>query len=146
MCLGNTHHVSDLLARAAADIRDMEQITVMIVDDHARVRQGLRTFLSTCPDLRVIAEAADGQEAVDLCALAKPDVVVMDLAMPVVDGCRATALIKETSPGTRVVALSGSAEPDMVERVFEAGAVGLVLKDSGPSALVEAIRQAADRA
>ena len=118
------------------------RIAVMIVDDHARVRQGLRTFFSTCPDLRVVAEAANGEEALARCAEVRPDVIVMDMAMPVMDGPTVTGRIRELFPGSRVVALTSFVDPEMAKRALEAGAIGYVLKDAGPDLLVEAVREA----
>jgi len=120
----------------------MKHIAVMIVDDHARVRQGLRTFFSTCPDLRVVAEAANGEEALAWCVLARPDVVVMDMMMPVMDGPTATGRIREACPGSQVIALSSFGDPEEVRRALDAGATTHVPKDSSPETLVEAIRQA----
>jgi two-component system, NarL family, response regulator LiaR len=120
----------------------MKHIAVMIVDDHARVRQGLRTFFSTCPDLRVVAEAANGEEALECCAQARPDVVVMDMMMPFMDGPTATGRIREACPDSQVIALSSFGDPDVVKRAMEAGAIAYVPKDSSPEMLVAAIRQA----
>ncbi len=120
----------------------MKHIAVMIVDDHARVRQGLRTFFSTCPDLRVVAEAANGEEALECCVRARPDVVVMDMMMPAMDGPTATGRIRELCPDSKVIALSSFGDPDVVRRAMEAGAAAYVLKDSSPETLVEAIRDA----
>jgi NarL family two-component system response regulator LiaR len=120
----------------------MKHIAVMIVDDHARVRQGLRTFFSTCPDLRVVAEAANGEEALERCGQTRPDVIVMDMMMPAVDGPTATGRIRKSYPDSQVIALSSFGDPDMVRRALEAGAAAYVLKDSSPETLVEAIRDA----
>jgi NarL family two-component system response regulator LiaR len=120
----------------------MKHIAVMIVDDHARVRQGLRTFLCTCPDLRVVAEAANGEEALERCAHTRPDVIVMDMMMPAMDGPTATGRIRESYPGSQVIALSSFGDPDVVRRALEAGAAAYVLKDESPETLVEAIRDA----
>jgi len=120
----------------------MKHIAVMIVDDHARVRQGLRTFFSTCPDLHVVAEAANGEEALECCAQTRPDVVVMDMMMPFMDGPTATGRIREACPDSQVIALSSFGDPDVVRRAMQAGAAAYVLKDSSPETLVEAIRQA----
>jgi DNA-binding NarL/FixJ family response regulator len=120
----------------------MKHIAVMIVDDHATVRQGLRTFFSTCPDLCVVAEACNGEEALECCAQARPDVVVMDMMMPAMDGPTATSRIRELCPGSKVIALSSFGDPAVARRAKEAGAAAYVLKDSSPETLVEAIRAA----
>ena len=117
-------------------------IKVMIVDDHPMVRQGLRTFFSTCPDIEVIAEAANGLEAVQKCFQCPPDVVLMDMMMPGMDGVTATAKVLEACPDARVIVLTSFVDPDTVKRVLEAGAISYLLKDASPDKLVEAIRQA----
>ena len=121
---------------------DPERISVMIVDDHPMVRQGLRTFLSTCPDIEVVAEAASGHEALDRFIVDRPDVVLMDMMMPGLDGATATGLIKEVCRDSQVVVLTSFVEPDLVKRALEAGAISYLLKDAGPEKLVDAIRQA----
>jgi NarL family two-component system response regulator LiaR len=119
-----------------------EPIMVLIVDDHPMVRQGLRTFLSTCADIQVVGEASSGHEAVDRCILGCPDVVLMDMMMPGMDGAVVTGLIKEVCPQSQVIVLTSFVEPEMVKRALEAGAISYLLKDAGPEKLVEAIRQA----
>jgi NarL family two-component system response regulator LiaR len=132
-----------MAARARlSSLPGMKHIAVMIVDDHARVRQGLRTFLSTCPDLRVVAEAANGEEALECCVVARPDVIVMDMMMPAMDGPTATGRIRELCPDSKIIALSSFGDPDVVRRAMEAGAAAYVHKDSSPETLVEAIRDA----
>jgi NarL family two-component system response regulator LiaR len=118
------------------------RIRVMIVDDHDMVREGLKVFLSTSDDLEVVGEAANGTEAVEVCARVEPDVVLMDLIMPVMDGAEATARIKEACPGVHVVALTSFVEDDLVERALDAGAISYLLKDSRPDSLIAAIRDA----
>jgi NarL family two-component system response regulator LiaR len=117
-------------------------IKVIIVDDHPMVRQGLRTFFSTCADIEVIAEAANGMEAVQKCLQYPPDVVLMDMMMPGMDGVTATAKVLEACPSARVIVLTSFVDPDAVKRVLEAGAISYLLKDASPDKLVEAIRQA----
>jgi NarL family two-component system response regulator LiaR len=114
----------------------------MIVDDHRMVREGLKTFLSTHDDLDVVGEAADGAEAVELCPQVEPDVVLMDVVMPVMDGAVATARIRETCPGIQVIALTSFVEEDLVERALDAGAISYLLKDSEPERLAQAVRDA----
>jgi two-component system, NarL family, response regulator LiaR len=114
----------------------------MIVDDHPMVRQGLRTFFSTCPDIQVIAEAGNGIEALQKCAQTPPDVVLMDMVMPAMDGATATAKLREICPDTRVIVLTSFVDPVTVKRVLEAGAISYLLKDASPDKLADAIRQA----
>jgi NarL family two-component system response regulator LiaR len=116
----------------------------MIVDDHRMVREGLKTFLSTHDDIDVVGEAADGAEAVELCPQVEPDVVLMDVVMPVMDGAVATARIREICPATHVIALTSFVEEDLVERTLDAGAISYLLKDSEPERLAQAVRDACE--
>jgi len=117
-----------------------EIIRVLIVDDHHVVRQGLRTFLDLNEDIQVVGEAADGLKAVELAAQLRPDVILMDLVMPGLDGITATARIKSLDSGMRVIALTSFAEDDKVFPAIQAGASSYLLKDVSPDALVESIR------
>lgn len=121
---------------------DAKRIRVMIVDDHQMVREGLKLFLATHADLEVVAEAADGAEAVSLCREAAPEVILMDVLMPVMDGATATARILEACPDVQVIALTSFVEEELVERVLEAGAISYLLKDAEPERLVQAVRDA----
>jgi NarL family two-component system response regulator LiaR len=121
---------------------DPEPIRVMIVDDHAMVRGGLRLFLSNYDDLEVVAEAGDGQEAIDLCPEVRPDVILMDIVMPGVDGPTATARIRRDCPRVQVIALTSFLEEDLVQKALVAGAISYLLKDVGAGRLAEAIRAA----
>ena len=121
---------------------DPQRIRVMIVDDHVMVREGLKVLLSTAPDLEVVGEAATGEEAVRLVSLVEPDVVLMDIVMPVMNGAEATARIKEEYPLVQVVALTSYADGQLVEQTLAAGAISYLLKDSRPDALAQAIRDA----
>jgi len=114
----------------------------MVVDDHSMVREGLKVFLSTSDDIEVVGEAADGAEAVDLCARLEPDVVLMDVMMPVMDGAAATAQITTACPGVRIIALTSFVEEALVQQVLDAGAISYLLKDSRPESLKQAIRDA----
>ncbi len=118
-----------------------EPIRVLIVDDHAIVRKGIRAVLAEAGDLAVVGEARDGEEAVAQAEALRPDVVLMDLLMPRLDGIEATRRIKERRPGGRVLVLTSAASDDKVFPAIKAGASGYLLKDSSPEALVEAIRQ-----
>jgi len=115
---------------------------VLIVDDHLMVREGLKILLSTAPDVDVVGEAANGAEAVDLVPLTAPDVVLMDIVMPVMNGADATARIKEAFPLVQVIALTSFADGELVDQTLQAGAVSFLLKDSRTEALVQAIRDA----
>ena len=117
-------------------------IRIMIVDDHSMVRDGLKAFLANHDDLEVVAEAEDGAQAIDLCAEAQPDVVLMDLLMPTLDGPTATAGIRKAHPQVQVIALTSFVEEDLIRRAIQAGAIGYLLKDINPSKLAEAIRAA----
>lgn len=114
----------------------------MLVDDHRLVRDGLRTLLAAARDIEVVGTAADGAAVVDAAAECTPDVVLMDLSMPEVDGVAATRLLLAAQPDVRVIALTSFTEDRQVAAALEAGAVGYLLKDSAPDALFEAVRAA----
>jgi NarL family two-component system response regulator LiaR len=115
-------------------------IRVLIADDHAVVREGLRTFLGLQDDVEVVADVADGAAAVAGVAEHHPDVVLMDLVMPGVDGVEAIRRIAAEHPGTRVIALTSFLDDDKVLPAIRAGAAGYLLKDVGPADLVKGIR------
>lgn len=117
---------------------------VLVVDDHRLVRAGLAGLVADDPGLEVCGQAADGAEAVDLVTELRPDVVLMDLSMPVMDGVEATLAVLAVRPETRVLVLTSFAEHDRVREALAAGAVGYLLKDSEPGALLAAVRAAAD--
>jgi NarL family two-component system response regulator LiaR len=116
------------------------KIRVLVVDDHQVVRQGLRTFLELNGGIEVVGEAGDGQTAVELAAQLKPDVILMDLVMPGLDGIAAIAKIKSLGIGSRVIALTSFTEDDKVFPAIQAGASSYLLKDVSPDALIEAIQ------
>ncbi len=120
-----------------------EPISILIVDDHAVVRRGVRAYLETQPDLVVVAEAAAGEEAVRLASELVPDVVLMDLAMPGIDGVEATRRIRRISPRTQVVVLTSYHEDSHIFPAVKAGALSYLLKDMDPEDLAMAIRAAA---
>jgi NarL family two-component system response regulator LiaR len=122
---------------------DARQIRLVIVDDHVVVRSGLSAFLLAFDDLRLVGEAGNGEEGVRLCRQIKPDVVLMDLVMPGMDGIAATKAIKESSPETQVIALTSFAEDERVQAVLKAGAIGYLLKNVSAQDLITAIRNAA---
>ncbi len=114
-------------------------IRVLIVDDHAIVRKGIRALLSTERDIQVIGEAGDGAEAITQAQSLSPDVILMDLVMPKVDGIEATRAITTQRPKTHILVLTSFAADDKVFPAIQAGALGYLLKDSGPDDLVQAI-------
>jgi NarL family two-component system response regulator LiaR len=114
----------------------------MIVDDHSVVRSGLSAFLLAFNDLELAGEASGGEEAVDLCDKMKPDVVLMDLVMPGMDGAAATQTIREKCPEIQVIALTSFPEEDLVKKAIQAGAISYLLKNVSAEELAEAIRGA----
>lgn len=121
-----------------------KQIRVIIADDHVMVRSGLRLFLLAFEDLKMIGEAANGEEAIRLCSREKPDIVLMDMVMPVVDGIQATSEIRSHFPHTQVVGLTTFYEPEMIQRMMDAGAISFLLKSVSAAELAGAIRDAND--
>jgi NarL family two-component system response regulator LiaR len=119
-------------------------IRVLITDDHGVVRQGLRMFLSLDPELEVVGEAANGQEAVAMARELEPDVVLMDLLMPVMDGIGATEAIRAELPEVEVIALTSVLEDASVTGAVRAGAIGYLLKDTDAEELHRAIKAAAE--
>lgn len=117
-------------------------LTVMVVDDHAIVRKGLRMVLDAAPDLVVTHLAEDGRHAVELAATAPPDVALMDLAMPRMDGVEATRALKAAHPELRVVVLTSLGDRDMIVEALEAGADGYLFKHAEPEEIIAAIRAA----
>ncbi len=119
-----------------------KRIRVLIVDDHTMVRRGLATFLKVFDDLELTGEAASGEEAIQLCTQLQPDVVLMDMVMPDMDGAAATRLIRKQSPSTQVLALTSFKEEILVQSALQAGAIGYLLKDVTADELAQAIRAA----
>ncbi len=117
----------------------MTPIRIVIADDHAVVREGTREILERDPALEVVGEAEDGQQAVDLTASLKPDVVVLDMALPVLNGIEAAHQIRAVSPGTKILVLSAFDDDDYVHAVMQAGAAGYLLKTAHGSEVVNAI-------
>lgn len=118
------------------------KIRVLVADDHPMVRKGLSAILKNVPDLEIVGEARDGQEAVDLCERLRPDVALMDLVMPVLGGVAATRLIRQRCPATRVIALTSFTEKERVQDALLAGAAGYLLKNVSGEELAQAIRLA----
>ena len=117
-------------------------IRVILVDDHAVVRSGLSAFLMVFDDLEYVGEASSGEEAIRLCKELRPDVVLMDLVMPGIDGAAATQAIREDCPETQVIALTSFKEQELVQGAMRAGAIGYLLKNVSADELVNAIREA----
>ena len=119
-----------------------QPIRVMLVDDHTMVRRGLAAFLKVFDDLQLVGEAEGGTDAIQLCAKILPDVILMDMVMPDMDGATATRAIRQQFPQVQVIALTSFKEGDLVKNALEAGAIGYLLKDVSADELVWAIRAA----
>lgn len=121
---------------------EQPKIRVMLVDDHAVVRSGLAAFLLASDDLELVGEAGSGEEAIRRCRAAAPDVVLMDLVMPGMDGAETTRAIRQSFPQIQVIALTSFKEEDLVQRALQAGAIGYLLKNVSAGELADAIRAA----
>ena len=119
-----------------------QPIRVMLVDDHTMVRRGLATFLKVFDDLQLAGEAENGEDAIRLSAEVMPDVILMDMVLPVMDGATATRLIRQQYPQIQVIALTSFKEGQLIKNALEAGAIGYLLKDVSADELVQAIRAA----
>ncbi len=119
-----------------------DPISVMIVDDHAMVRRGILAFVKGKPGLKVVGEAYNGQEAVERCEELQPDVILMDLRMPVLDGVAATRLIHKRFPNIQIIALTTFQDKELVHDALEAGAISYLLKDISGDELAGAVRSA----
>jgi NarL family two-component system response regulator LiaR len=119
-----------------------DKIRVLIVDDHQIVREGLKNFLGIQEDIQVVGEAGDGEDGLKQAQKLQPDVILMDLVLPKMDGITAIKKIHETHPGIRIIALTSFSEDDKVFPAIRSGAVGYLLKDVSPAELVETIRAA----
>jgi NarL family two-component system response regulator LiaR len=118
----------------------MSKIRVLLADDHAVLREGLHNLLSLQEDIEVVGEAENGQQAVEMAKQLRPDVIVMDIAMPVMDGLEATRALKQENPDVRVLILSQHDNREYVFSVLQGGAAGYVLKKSGGAEVINAIR------
>lgn len=121
---------------------EQEKIRIMLVDDHAVVRSGLSAFIMAFDDFELVGEAPDGEKALQICKTAQPDVILMDLVMPGMDGAETTGLIREKYPDVQVIALTSYKEQDLVESALKAGALSYLLKDVSADELANAIRAA----
>ena len=119
-----------------------QPIRVMLVDDHAMVRRGLATMLKVFDDLQLVGEAENGEAAVQLCAKVLPEVILMDMSLPVMDGAAVTKAIRQRFPQTQIIALTSFKEGKLIKNALEAGAIGYLLKDISADDLVWAIRAA----
>ena len=124
-------------------MNENETVTVVLVDDHAVVRQGVRAFLDAQPDVEIVGEAASGEEAVRLAERLVPDVVLMDLVMPGMNGVEATKRVRQVSPRTQVVVLTSFHDDADIFPAIKAGALSYLLKDAGPDEIATAVRAAA---
>lgn len=119
-----------------------ERIKILIVDDHSVVRSGLGAFLQVFDDFELVGEASNGREAIAACALMQPDVILMDLVMPEMDGAEATKAIRESFPDCQVIILTSFKEENLIENALQAGAIGYLLKNVSADELAAAIRSA----
>jgi len=119
----------------------MKQITVLLAEDHTIVRQGLRLLIEADGDIKIVGEAKTGREAIRMTGELHPEIVVMDIAMPLLNGIQATRQILKTFPETKVLILSAHSDPEYVEQVVKAGAMGYLLKQSSGEVVAKAIRE-----
>jgi NarL family two-component system response regulator LiaR len=133
--------VNSLEAGRIYDLEN-EKIKIVIADDHNVVRSGISAFLDVFDDFELVGEASNGREAVQLCDARHPDVVLMDLVMPEMDGAQATQLIHEKCPDIRVIVLTSFKEDNLVENALQAGAIGYLLKNVSADEIADAIRSA----
>lgn len=123
-------------------ISTSEPIRLMIVDDHMMVRRGLTTILKVFDDIKLVSEAESGEVAIQLCSDALPDVILMDMSLPGMDGATATRTIRKNFPQTQVIVLTSFKDGKLIKQALEAGAIGYLLKDVSADDLVRAIRSA----
>jgi len=116
-----------------------ESIRILIADDHELVRQGLEALLSKTPGMEIVAQAKNGEEAVELALSKNPDIILMDLLMPIKNGIEATREIKKSAPDAKILIITSFSEDEKVFQAIKAGALGYLLKDSSPQELLEAI-------
>ena len=122
---------------------DNDRVRLLIADDHPVVRQGLRAFLETQPGVEIVGEAVDGEDAVLQVERLLPDVVLMDIVMPKIDGIEAIRRLRDVSPSTQAIVLTSFADDDKIVAAVRAGAAGYLLKDARPQELIDAIRAVA---
>jgi two-component system, NarL family, response regulator LiaR len=141
MAAGAGHRV-EVTTLASSTPNEVRPIRVMLVDDHAVVRSGLGAFLLAFDDLELVGEASSGREALRVCGQLAPDVILMDLVMPEMDGAAATKAIRAQFPDVQVIALTSFPEDDLVKGALQAGAIGYLLKNVSADDLARAIRAA----
>jgi NarL family two-component system response regulator LiaR len=137
------HYVLTILTydkRNSIPMIELNPIRVLVVDDHVMVRSGLATFLEAFNDLELVGEAANGKEAIHLCAELQPHVVLMDLVMPEMDGVAATQAICQAYPEVKIIVLTSFGDQDLVQRALQAGAVGHLFKNASIDQMADAIR------
>ena len=126
-----------------ADLMTTNKLRILLADDHETVREGLRMILNAQPDMQVVATAGDGREAIAQAERVTPDVVIMDISMPGLNGLAATMQLNERCPGAKVLTLTRHADNSYLQQLLRAGAAGYVLKQSRPAELLHAIRSVA---
>ena len=119
----------------------MKRITVLLAEDHTLVRQGLRLLIEAGGDIEIVGEAKTGREAVKMTGELRPEIVVMDIAMPLLNGLEATRQILKAFPGTKILILSAHSDPEYVEQVVKAGAMGYLIKQTSGDVVAKAIRE-----
>lgn len=119
----------------------MSKVKVLLADDHTLFRAGLRSLIELEDDMQVVGEAENGRLAVELTRLLRPEIVVMDIAMPLLNGLEATRQILHETPNTKILILSGYSNDDYIDKVIDAGACGYLVKQSSPTAMIKAIRE-----
>ena len=122
--------------------KESKNIRILIADDHSITRSGIKTFISVYDDLTLVGEAANGAEAITMCDEVSPDVILMDINMPVIDGIEATVKIREKYPNIKIIALTSYVDKKLVKDILKAGAISYIIKNISPDELVKTIRDA----
>ena len=122
--------------------KESKNIRILIADDHLITRNGIKTFISVYDDLTLVGEAANGAEAITMCDEVSPDVILMDIDMPVIDGIEATVKIREKCPNIKIIALTSYVDKKLVTGILKAGAISYIIKNISPDELVKTIRDA----
>ena len=122
--------------------KESKNIRILIADDHSITRNGIKTFISVYDDLTLVGEAANGAEAIAMCDEVSPDVILMDINMPIIDGIEATVKIREKYPNIKIIALTSYVDKKLVKDILKAGAISYIIKNISPDELVKTIRDA----
>lgn len=122
--------------------KESKNIRILIADDHSITRSGIKTLISVYDDLTLVGEAANGAEAITMCDEVSPDVILMDINMPVIDGIEATVKIREKYPNIKIIALTSYVDKKLVKDILKAGAISYIIKNISPDELVKTIRDA----